>query len=153
MGMVREELDAIKTRCNAATPGPWKNGGYVDEKFRPREGTRVVKEEVYAGRLTSWHLFSCQGSWDTGGLNHNDDAEFIIHARKDIPVLLAEVERLQGIERERDAAVADLSRAPVCYTCLHHATCEYGVEQKEGRAARTVERCSGKWEWRGAKEA
>jgi hypothetical protein len=55
--MTKEELDAIRKRCEKASPGPW----YVVniDKSKP-------------------------------------NAEFMAHAREDIPKLLEEIERLRG---------------------------------------------------------
>ena len=64
-----KRLAEIEARCNAATPGPWKNvGGYCDVCASDRE-----KEA-----------------------NRQANAEFVVHARADVPDLLAEVKRLRA---------------------------------------------------------
>lgn len=64
----------IRKRAEAATPGPWSaNGG-------------DVRAAVYADGRTARIIY--------GGMPY--DAEFIAHAREDVPALLAEVERLRG---------------------------------------------------------
>lgn len=70
--MNSEQLNAIKERAEKATPGPWELD--TDDN----------------------------GIWNEGGRNYLGsvnlsitDAEFIAHAREDIPQLVAEVERLQ----------------------------------------------------------
>ncbi|MGN7133404.1 hypothetical protein ACTHQY_09035 [Rhodococcoides corynebacterioides] len=66
------DLDAIEARADAATVGPWTligGGEYV----------------TGAGLLVAP---------DDGGVS-SDDAEFIAHARTDVPVLVAEVRRLR----------------------------------------------------------
>lgn len=70
------DLDAIKARMEAASPGPWHHG------------ERCVWE-VY-------DVVVSDGDDGTGGAIHPGDAEFIAHAREDIPALIAEVERLRG---------------------------------------------------------
>lgn len=80
--MTREQLDAIRARVEAATPGPWEAGtafccpdcGWVD-------GPKRTVCPVY------------EGTKRTHTLDAND-AEFIAAAREDVPALLAEVERL-----------------------------------------------------------
>lgn len=62
--MTREE--EIRARCEAATPGPWALGEDADIKA---EGTSIA-----------------------GLLNTLNDAEFIAHAREDIPYLLDRLE-------------------------------------------------------------
>jgi hypothetical protein len=75
--MTDEELQAIEARANAATPGPW-------EVFAERE----VSTEHKA-------LMGCTHDGD-GVFYEREDAEFVAHARADIPALVAEVRRLRG---------------------------------------------------------
>jgi len=68
----QKTLDAIKARCEAATPGPWT---------------------VSLGDL------HCIIPEDSNGIN---DWHFCANAREDVPALVAEVERLQAeVERLR----------------------------------------------------
>lgn len=69
-----EQLNAIKERVAKATQGPWE----YDEDER--------------------------GIWNKGGFNYlgtvtlsHNSAEFIAHAREDVPALVAEVERLRQV--------------------------------------------------------
>lgn len=75
--MDQEQLNAIKERVAKATPGPWE----YDEDER--------------------------GIWNKGGFNYlgtvtlsHNSAEFIAHAREDVPALVAEVEYLRGMLRD-----------------------------------------------------
>jgi hypothetical protein len=70
---VELDLDAIRARVDAATEGPWTADALAGDLDAP-SGYRVA--EVLA--------------WS------DPDAEFIAHARTDVPALLAEVERLQA---------------------------------------------------------
>ncbi len=78
------DLDAIRARADAATPGPW-------DCERPNQAYRIYE-------LSSQ---SPQGLNETlaeiSGFNASADAEFITHARTDIPALLAEVDQLRKI--------------------------------------------------------
>lgn len=66
-------LEEIRARCDKATPGPWKLW----------EGNVIDPDILWAD--------------DYGGLHLSDaDAEFIVHARTDIPTLLAEIDRLKA---------------------------------------------------------
>jgi hypothetical protein len=92
-----EQLQAIRERCGRATPGPWI--WYHPAEFRhdirlawggkhPRGG--------YLARLT--HSHSRQFSGGAGGAHDDpreEDADFIAHARMDVPALLAELERVR----------------------------------------------------------
>lgn len=90
--MTKEQLDEIRARADAATPGPWINDD--DLSITGANGTDVC---------IWWDLVSA------------DDAEFIAAARTDVPALLAEIERLRAeVERvraeEREACAAILGR-------------------------------------------
>lgn len=101
------DLEAIRRRADAATPKPWKlSGDYVSD------GIHVFLPPTTA------------------------DAEFIVHAREDIPKLLAEVDRLTGqlaaVTTERDAAVNEIPHD--CSHCKHNPGAdapkdEYGFQK------------------------
>lgn len=74
--MNQEQLNAIKERVAKATPGPWK-----------------VEESRYEGRFNA---ASVDENYDLPAcLMGIEDAKFVTHARKDVPALVAEVERLR----------------------------------------------------------
>ena len=81
--MTRPDIDAIRKRCEAATPGPWrKTSHYYGDgccNIWSGEGTDcpVVRE--------------CE----SGGVILRNDAEFISNARTDIPALLEYVAELE----------------------------------------------------------
>jgi hypothetical protein len=75
INMTEEQLKEIEDRANAATPGPWvQHGRYVRKNH--------VREIVIQGSFLK-----------KDGVNSLPviDAEFIAHARTDIPALIAEV--------------------------------------------------------------
>ena len=80
--MKKNELEAIKRRCNAATVGPW---GIVE-----LDGKWVVG--IMRGGLKDRVWIE-----DSSCIERREDADFIAHAREDVPALLAEVERLRAI--------------------------------------------------------
>ena len=117
--MTREQLDAIRARVEAATPGPWEAGtafccpdmGWVD-------GPKRTVCPVY------------EGTKRTHTLDAND-AEFIAHARVDVSALLAEVERLRdtinavgevisqnGEDCDCDCTAYGSPHGPDCEPCL-----------------------------------
>ena len=71
-------LDEIKARANAATEGPWD---YYRAHYASGYHTIYQKHEM--------------GDFDVATEASKSDAEFIAHAREDIPALVAEVERLR----------------------------------------------------------
>lgn len=68
--MNAEQLNAIKERAAKATPGPW---------YSHADGTIFLE-----------HTKEIADVWTD---NDKSDAEFIAHAREDVPALVAEVER------------------------------------------------------------
>ena len=69
-------LKEIKERVVKATPGPW-----------------IVEASRYEGK---YNAASIDENYDLPAcLMNSEDAKFIVHARQDVPDLLAEVERLQ----------------------------------------------------------
>ena len=87
--MTRPDLDAIRARCDAATPGPWRvDGSTYDEGCN--EHLAPYGLEGPNERLI----------WSSGGgeYSHPDmgTAQFIAHARADIPALLAYIEELES---------------------------------------------------------
>jgi hypothetical protein len=81
--MNKEELQAIKERCEKATPGPWE----IDENLLVSHNF----DENYCEYVSD--------NWD------KDNAEFIAHAREDIPLLLVEINGLTA-ELESETAWA-----------------------------------------------
>lgn len=72
------ELEAIRRRCNAATPGPWKS--FIEGRDHASGSSFIRTGETgkdieLSGATT-------------------DDQDFIAHARQDIPRLLKEIETL-----------------------------------------------------------
>lgn len=83
-----EVLDrqAIRERAKAATKGPWEQHP-VSQRIVLRPGSAIEGRSPF----------------EIGELERIADAEFIAHARTDIPALLAELERaeqvLRGLQR------------------------------------------------------
>ena len=89
--MTEQELAEIRQRANAATPGPWKNfkTGYTKNGRTDGEALECVKN--LEGDIT----FAIDAV----------DADFIAHARQDIPDLLAEVKRLNEVNARLRAEI------------------------------------------------
>lgn len=79
--LTEEEIEAIKSRCNQATAGPWKSFVEKREQISGSSFIQTKGEDIY---LT--------GATDA-------DQDFIAHARQDIPKLIAEIERLRSGRR------------------------------------------------------
>ena len=77
--MAQERLDAIQRRVGSAAEGPWAHWrGW-------NQWDNCIKSDTDEGMYTVAEVISEAG-----------DAQFIAHARTDIPALLAEVERLRA---------------------------------------------------------
>ena len=131
-------LEEIKARHEAATPGPWE--------LSRDAGIYIDRDEDYC---------IC-------GIGNEPDAEFISHARTDIPTLLAEVERMivenvalqntneklaiqnrRIINREigRDQQIATLKKALLeSIKCFNCSRCIYGRGKDCGK--RPHENCA-----------
>ena len=72
-GWSKDRIALVKVRIGKASPGPWRHG-------------RAVGRTLYNG-----------GDFLIGLLDLNDDANFIAHARTDLPEAIAEIERLQAL--------------------------------------------------------
>jgi hypothetical protein len=75
------DMDAIRERCNQATPGPWKS--YIEGRDHDSGASFIMTSgadiELIGASLA--------------------DQDFIAHARQDIPQLLAEIQRLKTMTR------------------------------------------------------
>lgn len=91
----RLDLEAIRKRCEAATPAPWMGPRLTDDS--PPGWIGVYEAEDDEAPIPFAKLFVTGRHDDASAV---PDAEFIAHAREDIPLLIAEVER-QAAEVQR----------------------------------------------------
>lgn len=84
MSMTDGELEEIRLRCEAATPGPWKS---FAEGRDHTSGSNFIMVGEGRNRGDDIEL--------TGATTADQD--FIAHARQDIPRLLDEVARLKAM--------------------------------------------------------
>ena len=130
------DLDAIETRANAATPGPWgfyDGDNYADvaaDLQQTSPGSYSYREKI--ARLED------ENYWDD--LAHEDDDEdrapeqmaanaaFIAHAREDVPALLAEIRRLrQALTATRTKTLIEEADAIVQHCPDHGPQDQNGV--------------------------
>lgn len=93
--MRKPNLNAIRRRVAAASPGPWRVGSQD-----PKHG-----DVLHAHELVISHQHGIVEL--EPHRNGAADTAFIAHARQDIPALLAEVERLRSLITPREAAALD----------------------------------------------
>lgn len=99
--MTSEELAAIKARAEAATPGPWKRSDEESGDYYAPGWSVEAPIEVGSMSLAV-------------SIDDKPDAEFIAHARTDVPALVAAVEDLRWllsvIGEQQDGAWGNLAR-------------------------------------------
>lgn len=107
---------AIRERCNAATPGPWtnENSSYIFARIpggRPN-GEGIANFHDYARRTLTHE-------------QNTANAAFAAHAREDVPALLDLVDELRGkIEKQRKCIKQfGSNRAAQCWRCGGWALC------------------------------
>ena len=102
------QIAEIRARCEAATPGPWivSNG---------RDKVCAKNVPAYADKTARVVVADCMKE-NNGRRFEEDyamaqrDAEFIAHARQDIPALLDEVERLTEENKRLNRKISDISK-------------------------------------------
>lgn len=111
------DLAAIEARANAATPGPWQR----DERYvvggEDIPGSRPGGEVIAQAQptLSAWREYELS--------QRVANAEFIAHAREDVPALVAEVRRLraEALGHTRyEQCVTDADGRCTCWSHNHH---------------------------------
>jgi hypothetical protein len=98
------DLEAIKRRYGAATPGPWKYKWCID---KPKGQFHLYAELGGAPAKTNLDVIKFTGK----SIPSLGNAEFIAAAREDVPALVAEVERLRAfLDVAFDVGETNLSR-------------------------------------------
>ena len=91
--MTDAELNEIEARANAATKGPW----FVGQAVPGLESvSRPDRRNIYCG--------DCSDVTSAAANIRIEDAEFIAHARSDIPLLLAEIKLLRKVVQAAEPA-------------------------------------------------
>jgi hypothetical protein len=80
--MTTAELEAIRARCDAATPGPWKS--FVEGRDHT-SGNSFIMTGKTGSRSNDIELSGATV----------EDQDFVAQARQDIPRLIDEIERLR----------------------------------------------------------
>lgn len=111
--MTDDKLAAIEQRVQAATPGPWHAPGLGEVHTDHDAGVFIRRDEDGEGDPIVAD-FCSYPNWE-------GNAEFIAHAREDVPALLAEVRRLRA---ERDDVEVML---PAVFRFVHRDTQELAL--------------------------
>jgi hypothetical protein len=81
--LAKDEIEEIRARCSATTPGPWQS--YVEGRDHDSGSNFIMTQGD--------DLYLIGGSVA--------DQEFVAHAKQDIPRLLMEVERLTELVQKQ----------------------------------------------------
>ena len=120
-----DRIDEIRVRCEVATAGPWKDCRRLDGV--PTVANKNIRIcDAYKNNKQQWA-----------------DAEFIAHAREDIPYLLY---RLAEAERQRDTAVKDMT--DMANEIESTETCEWCKWYGDDGCQRPGEETRDCFEWR-----
>lgn len=103
------DIEAIAARADAATPGPWR-----------RHDTRDYAE-IHNG--DSWG----KAMAPIALVGDADDADFIAHAREDIPALLTHIAELTARAEKAEAKLARAVEDIAKYATNVH-TCKFGKD-------------------------
>lgn len=139
--MTRPDIETIRARADAAAPGEWKCW-HKDMDF----GGAVVfniGDAMVIQKLSHRNI---------GPIFMKEDADFIAHARTDIPTLL---DYIKELETERDAALTDLRIGWLCRACKKREVGKEWCSCKHREFVKGPEKtvtCSN-FEWRGVQEA
>ena len=92
--MGSQELDAIRKRVAAATPGPWVSV-YMDD-----EGDWAYHLASVDSQDVTYYIHDASQTYAKRDPNVGANAEFIAHARSDVPALLALLDEAVELLRE-----------------------------------------------------
>jgi hypothetical protein len=87
--VTKQELDAIRERCAKATPGPWELRPYY---IGNREAWTDIVGNIKPLKGTFTPICKVINEF----ARDNENKQFITNARTDIPILLAEIDRLNS---------------------------------------------------------
>jgi len=123
--MDKQKLDEIRARCEAATPGPWH---YVSQHKEINEKLMDTDENgAVVGELPN-------GIAEIYPINRQSNAEFIAHARQDIPDLLS---ALENAHRRLEGEMYLLEKSNALQLLWYNRALELGWKNEEGAHAET----------------
>ncbi len=126
-----DRLNEIGARMNAATPGPWRveetshiacllergeeclhpDSPLLDsELMADIKGAPTRVYHTHEARETPHRIepdIAGNYDWEEGGIVHGDDAEFIAHARTDVPALVAALRAVLDMHARRPWRLGD----------------------------------------------
>ena len=140
--LTQEERAEARARAGAATPGPYS------VKIHSEDYGQGYGETTYFVDMGGALLKIGIGSDNKKCVIHYGNADFIAHAREDLPRALDDIDSLEAenaeLRKRCEAAINDLRDYAdrKCYVCAHWVN---------GRCAIPERDCAGfyRWKWRG----
>lgn len=149
--MTQRELDEIMARLDGVTPGLWLEDGYGDMIWAENpygKGKMWVVDVRGWGHLTGRGDGGCAMPDEQAMAIQHANAQFIAHARTDIPDLYAENSSLRAellrVTQELEAAKRNMWTMRSCQNCKH---CPGNYPALHGACKNCDD--EDKWEWRG----
>ena len=115
-----KRLDDIKARAEAATDGPWKWDNRRVPTLNGMAGSRdVYRYETEVIEADHNGECGCRSACQLDLTVGPADAEFIAHARTDVPALVAAVEAVLALHKAwAESNPTDTTVSHVCEACL-----------------------------------
>jgi hypothetical protein len=123
--MTSAQLEAIRTRMKNASDGPW-SVRRIPNTFASQAGDRYTHPCVRGFRVP-------RRIYDLAWQQVEADAEFIAHARHDIPALIEEIEHLRSTLLECQTALTELLRRNEPVSPQDLATIEQFIADEDAR--------------------
>jgi hypothetical protein len=150
-------LEEARARCDAATEGPWEWRALEDESVREMVALIPhVLDKRYRGGYRYPTITVLDGGfndWDACGVGATEpDADFIAHARTDLPKALDLIEELQGqnealYQQWLDVQDADNTWERYGISCHHKWLAQRAEIAELVTALRTVTDELAQWGW------
>lgn len=99
--MTKAERDAMRKRCEAATPGPWRIR--ENERHTPYECDLSICGDIFVLANVNGPPYPHQ----------SNNADLIAHSRTDIPACLDHIDKLEGLLRSITTDIEALQDAVV----------------------------------------
>ncbi|MYU24507.1 hypothetical protein [Streptomyces sp. SID8352] len=139
--LTAQQLADIETRTNAATDGPWGTYEFGGDTlieiaagleetgtgYRARREICRLEDEPMDNDPTHTE-WTGEEDWE----QVQADAEFVAHARTDVPVLLAEIRRLDARVRELERPAVEAKRAEIRQSFAELAAAAREIRDYEG---------------------
>lgn len=126
------DLEAIRARTDVATKGPWRVVEEHGYDISDEAWSRITIQSEADDRREVAELIEHLGMLGSDGVDRDDEnAEFIAHAREDVPRLLDEVEQLRALVATCSCATGPAFEGPQADCPVHGAVRAFNEASRE----------------------